>query len=82
MGFDWSGVEVEQHYTNMQDGTQSQIHFHDVAVPEENVLTRGKEEFKNQLKALNWERSGCAALANSLGMNALDKALDYAQQPE
>jgi alkylation response protein AidB-like acyl-CoA dehydrogenase len=80
--FNWDGVEIQQHYTNMHDGTQSQIRFKDVVIPEENVLTRGKDGFKEQLKALNWERLGCATLANSLALNALDKALEYAQHRE
>jgi alkylation response protein AidB-like acyl-CoA dehydrogenase len=80
--FDWDGVEVQEHYTNMHGGTQSQLRFEDVDVPEENVLTRGKDAFTEQLKALNWERLGCATLANSFARNALEKALDYAQQRE
>jgi len=80
--FDWDGVEIQEHYTNMHGGTQSQIRFDDVDVPEENVLTRGKGGFVDQLKALNWERLGCATLANSFSRNALEKALDYAQQRE
>lgn len=80
--FDWPGVEVQEHYTNMHGGTQSQIRFEDVDVPEENVLTRGEDAFVQQLKALNWERLGCAALANSWARNGLEKALEYAQQRE
>ncbi len=80
--FDWPGVEVQEHYKNMHDGTQSQIRFEDVEIPEENVLTRGQDAFVDQLKALNWERLGCATLANSWARNGLEKALDYAQQRE
>ena len=80
--FDWDGVEVQEHYTNMHGGTQSQIRFDDVDIPEENVLTRGKNAFVEQLKALNWERLGCATLANSFSRNAMEKALDYSQQRE
>nr|WP_272913427.1 acyl-CoA dehydrogenase family protein [Halococcus sediminicola] len=80
--FDWPGVEVQEHYTNMHGGTQSQIRFEDVDVPEENVLTRGKDAFVEQLKALNWERLGCATLANSWARNGLEKAIEYAQQRE
>ena len=78
--FDWPGVEIDQHYTNMADHHQTQFRMRDVVVPEENVLTQGSEGFKNQLRALNWERLGSATLANAWAGNALDKALQYAQQ--
>jgi alkylation response protein AidB-like acyl-CoA dehydrogenase len=78
--FDWDGIEVEQHYTNMADHHQSHFRMTDVVVPEENVVTRGKEGFKNQLRALNWERLGSATLSTTIARCALGKALDYAQQ--
>jgi alkylation response protein AidB-like acyl-CoA dehydrogenase len=53
-----------------------------VPVPQEHVLTRGPDGFKNQLKALNWERLGSATLANARGRCALSKALDYAEDRE
>ncbi|MFB6130837.1 MAG: acyl-CoA dehydrogenase family protein [Salinigranum sp.] len=80
--FDWDGVEVDQHYTNMADHSQTHFRMEDVVVPEENVVTRGKEGFKQQLKALNWERLGSATVANAWGRCALSKALDYADQRE
>lgn len=80
--FDWPGVEIEQHYTNMAEQHQTHFRMSDVVVPEENVITRGSEGFKRQLKALNWERIGSATVANAWGRCALDKALDYAQQRE
>jgi alkylation response protein AidB-like acyl-CoA dehydrogenase len=80
--FDWPGVEIDQHYTNMAEHEQTQFRMEDVVVPEENVVTRGKEGFKNQLRALNWERLGSATFANAIARNALDKALDYAKQRE
>lgn len=80
--FDWPGVEIDQHYTNMADHEQTQFRMSDVVVSEENVITRGKEGFKNQLRALNWERLGSATLANAIARNALDKALEYAEQRE
>jgi len=79
---DWEGVTVQEHYTNMHGGPQSQLRFDGVEIPESNVLTRGKDGFKDQLKALNWERLGSSALANSLARNALEKALAYAKQRE
>ena len=80
--FDWDGVTVDQHYTNMAGHSQTHFRMEDVVVPAENVVTRGKEGFKQQLKALNWERLGSATVANAWGRCALEKALDYATQRE
>jgi len=79
---DRDGVSIQQHYTNMHGGTQSQLRFENVDVAEEDILTRGEGGFKDQLEALNWERLGSATLANSLARNALEKALAYAQERE
>ncbi|WP_323173395.1 acyl-CoA dehydrogenase [Natrialba sp. PRR66] len=75
-------VEIEQHYTNMANHTQTQFRMHDIVVPETHVLTRGKDGFKQQLQALNWERLGSATLSNAIGRCAIDKALEYGQQRE
>ncbi|WP_254538519.1 acyl-CoA dehydrogenase family protein [Halomarina litorea] len=80
--FDWDGVSVDQHYTNMAEHEQTQFRMEDVVVPEANVVTRGKEGFKQQLQALNWERLGSATLANSISRCALDKAIQYAGDRE
>lgn len=80
--FDWDGIDIDQHYTNMANHSQTHFRMEDVIVPEENVVTRGKEGFKQQLKALNWERLGSATVANAWGRCGLEKALDYAQQRE
>ncbi|MFO7926787.1 acyl-CoA dehydrogenase family protein [Natronomonas sp.] len=80
--FDWDGVEIQEHYTNMHGGSQSHFYIEDVELPETHVLTRGKEGFKKQLQALNWERVGSATLANSIARCAVSKALEYAQQRE
>lgn len=76
------GIEIAQHFTNMAGYTQTQFYMEDVPVPEEYVLTRGPDGFKNQLKALNWERLGSATVANSMGRCALSKALEYAEDRE
>lgn len=78
--FDWDGVSVEQHYENMADHHQTHFVMEGATVPEENVVTRGSDGFKNQLRALNWERVGSATLANAIASCALEKALDYADQ--
>lgn len=54
----------------------------DVHVPEENFLVRGKDAFKEQLKALNWERCGSAIYTNAMALFAFDKALSYARERE
>ena len=73
--FDADGVEVAQHYTNMAEHTQTQFYMENVRVPEENVLTRGKDGFKQQLNALNWERLGSVTFANALARCAPDQAI-------
>lgn len=75
-------IEIEQHYTNMAGHTQTQFRMHDIVIPESHVLTRGKDGFKRQLQALNWERLGSSTLANTIARCALEKALEYSQQRE
>jgi hypothetical protein len=82
MEFDQPGVEIQQHFTNMFGHQQSQFYMEEVHIPEENVLTRGPEGFKEQLKALNWERVGNAALCNGTALCAFDAALEYAGDRE
>lgn len=77
---DAPGIEVQNHYVNMVGHTQTHFVIDEVTVPEENVLTRGREAFDEQLKALNWERLSVGALSNGIALCALDKALDYAEQ--
>jgi alkylation response protein AidB-like acyl-CoA dehydrogenase len=80
--FDWDGVEVQKHYTNMAGHSQTHFYMEDVPVPEENVLARGRDGFKRVLQALNWERIGSATLANAIGRCALSHALEYATDRE
>jgi alkylation response protein AidB-like acyl-CoA dehydrogenase len=79
---DAPGVEIQQHYTNMAEHRQTHFYLEDVVVPEENVLTRGSEGFKQQLQALNWERLGSATLGNAIARCALERALEYAGDRE
>lgn len=79
---DADGVEIQQHFTNMAGNSQSQFFLNDVIVPENRVLTRGKEAFRKQLRALNWERVGSATLANAIARCSVEKAIDYAVQRE
>ena len=82
LDLDAPGVEIGQHFTNMFGHTQTQFFMNDVVVPEENVLTRGPDAFREQLKALNWERLGNAALSNSAAICVFDMALEYAGDRE
>lgn len=79
---DADGVEIGNHFTNMAGNPQSEFFLEDVVVPEENVLTRGGDGFKEQLKSLNWERLASAAEANAMAMCALEQALGYAEERE
>jgi alkylation response protein AidB-like acyl-CoA dehydrogenase len=76
------GIEPVNHYTNMFGGSQTHFFLEDVRIPPENVLVRGKDTLKNQLKSLNWERCGNAMMSNALALCAFDKALAYAQERE
>lgn len=78
--FDDPGVEIQHEYTNMHGRVQTHFTMEDVTVPEDHVLTRGSEGFKQQLQALNWERLGSAALANATALCAFDKAIDFAAE--
>jgi len=80
--FDWPGVEIQQHYTNMAGHPQTHVTFEDVVVPGENVLIRGEDEFRELLGAINWERLATVAWTNAMGAAAIDMALDYAGDRE
>jgi alkylation response protein AidB-like acyl-CoA dehydrogenase len=80
--FDWDGVIIQEHYTNMADHSQTHFYMEEVTVPSENVLARGREGFEKVLQALNWERVGSATLANAIARCALEQAVDYAEDRE
>ncbi len=82
LDLDNPGVEVQHEYTNMVGKTQTHFEINNVEIPAENVLTRGPDAFKQQLKSLNWERVGAAAFLNGLAWDALDIAFDFANQRE
>jgi alkylation response protein AidB-like acyl-CoA dehydrogenase len=79
---DADGIEVQQHYPNMAEHTQTHFYIEDVTVPAGNVLARGPEGFKNVLRALNWERIGSSTLANAIAGCAVEHALEYAEDRE
>jgi alkylation response protein AidB-like acyl-CoA dehydrogenase len=74
------GVEVNTHFTNMAGHTQTHFYMEDVHVPRENVLVRGRDAFREQLQALNWERCGSAMYTNAMAMCAFEKAVDYTKE--
>lgn len=82
MDFDAAGVEIGTHFTNMAGHTQTHFFMEDVHIPKENVLVRGRDAMKEQLKALNWERIGAAAFSNAIARCAVLQALDYASERE
>jgi alkylation response protein AidB-like acyl-CoA dehydrogenase len=76
---DTPGIEIGEHFTNMAGYTQTQFYLNEVRIPKENVLARGEDAFVDQLKALNWERLGSAALGNAIARAALERAVEYSQ---
>jgi alkylation response protein AidB-like acyl-CoA dehydrogenase len=56
------------------------LHFDDMRVPEENLLGRMNEGFKDVLGVLTAARVGMAALAVGIAQGALDQALSYAKR--
>jgi len=82
MDLDSPGIEIAEDFTNMAGHFQTQFYMNDVEIPAESVLTDGTTPFQEQLLPLNWERLSSAATSNGIAGNALEKALDYAQQRE
>lgn len=82
LDLDAPGIEVSNHFTNMAGESQTHFFINDVTVPETNVLARGRDAFREQLAALNWERLGVAAMSNAIAGSALDLALEYATDRE
>lgn len=82
LDFDTPGVEIAQHFTNMAGHTQTQFYMEDITIPETHVLTRGPEAFKEQLKALNWERLGSSTVSNAFARCAMEQALSYVEDRE
>jgi short/branched chain acyl-CoA dehydrogenase len=56
------------------------LSFEDCRVPEENLLGRRGEGFKNFLHILDGGRIGVAAMAVGLAQGALDEAISYAKE--
>jgi len=80
--FDDPGVEIEEEYTNMAGYSQCHFTIDDVVIPDEYVLTRGEEAFKEQLVSLNWERLGSSILTVAWAEAGLEQAMEYAEERE
>jgi alkylation response protein AidB-like acyl-CoA dehydrogenase len=76
------GITVEEEYTNMAGYSQTHFRIDDVPIPEDHVLTRGREAFKRQLVSLNWERLGSSICATAWATAGLEFALEYATDRE
>ncbi|MFB6070099.1 MAG: acyl-CoA dehydrogenase family protein [Halanaeroarchaeum sp.] len=76
------GFELGEDYTNMAGHKQNELVFDDVEVPEERILAHGKESFKELLIEFNVERTHNAMMSVTVGLNAFDKALEYAKNRE
>ncbi len=76
------GIKIEQSYTNMAGYSQTHFTMDDVVIPEDNVLTRGDDGFKQQLISLNWERLGSSALTVAWAEAGLQHALEWASERE
>ncbi|RQG95440.1 acyl-CoA dehydrogenase family protein [Natrarchaeobius chitinivorans] len=72
------GVRCGEDFTNMAGHTQTQLFLDDVYVPDEHVLVHGSQ-FKEQLRALNWERVGSSTLATGIATCAFSKAYEYSR---
>lgn len=82
LDLDADGVTVLNHYENMAGHTQTHFSIDDVRIPEENLLVTTGEEWKNQLRRLNWERVTIAMWTNAIARCAIEHALEYAQTRE
>lgn len=81
LDLDADGVERGQVFTNMAGHTQTQLFLNDAFVPADHVLVP-PSEFKEQLRALNWERVGSSMLATGIATCAFAEAYEYSRDRE
>lgn len=79
---DSPGFTVGEGYENMAGGVQNDLFFDNCTVPEENVLAHEPGSFKKLITEFNVERCHNAMMCVSCGLNAFDKALEYAKDRE
>jgi alkylation response protein AidB-like acyl-CoA dehydrogenase len=78
---DVQGFNVRAHYEKMglHASNTTELTFDDVSIPEENLLGKRGEGFKQFLHTLDGGRIGIAAMAVGLAQGAYEKALQYAK---
>jgi len=79
---DTDGLSLGEGYVNMAGHRQYDVFLEGCRVPEEQVLSEGKEAFKALLSEFNVERCHNAMMCVACGLNAFDKALAYAKDRE
>jgi alkylation response protein AidB-like acyl-CoA dehydrogenase len=79
---DAEGLELGEGYTNMAGHEQHELILDGCEVPEEQILVRGKDSFKELLVEFNVERCHNAMMCVACGLNAFDKALEHAKNRE
>jgi alkylation response protein AidB-like acyl-CoA dehydrogenase len=80
--FDADGVEVITEYENMAGHVQSHFVMEEVHIPDTNLLVTDANDWKAQLKQLNWERVLISMWTITAARCAIEHALDYAQTRE
>ncbi|UHQ98840.1 acyl-CoA dehydrogenase family protein (plasmid) [Natrinema zhouii] len=79
---DTDGLTLDDGSVNMAGHVQHQLYFDDCTVHEDQVLVHEKDAFKRLLIEFNVERCHNAMMCVACGLNAFDKALDYAKNRE
>ncbi|MBD3225755.1 MAG: acyl-CoA dehydrogenase [Caldithrix sp.] len=79
-----AGFEVgkKERKCGMRASPTCVLHFSDVEVPEENLLGKPNEGFKQFLNILNGGRIGIGAQALGIAKEALKRSMQYAQERE
>jgi len=76
------GFSLGEGYENMAGHVQHELVFDGCRVPEDRVLAHGSESFKDLLITFNVERCHNAMMCVACGLNAFDRALEYAGERE
>ncbi|MFY3793061.1 acyl-CoA dehydrogenase family protein [Ureibacillus sp. MALMAid1270] len=79
---DSKGFTIKSEYEKMglNASNTTELILEDVVVPEENLLGKKGEGFKQFLKTLDGGRIGIAAMAVGIAQAAFDKAVNYSKQ--
>ncbi|MFB6310350.1 MAG: acyl-CoA dehydrogenase family protein [Salinirussus sp.] len=82
LDLDAPGVEIVDRTTNMAGHVQTHFAMDGARVPEENVLITDRDDWRTQLKRLNWDRVAIAMWTNALARTAIERAVEYATERE